>query len=391
MGHIVKELELLSLDGLGSWFGRQRHAFVPEPGQTCLNCDTELHGRFCSACGQDASNHHRHILHMVIDAIESLFHLDGRLWRTLPALFFRPGTLARDYMSGKLARHVPPFRTFLVALLLFIFASESLTHHLAKEVEHQTEEAAHALHDPVALKVHADEMVKAAQADYVKEKASAEQDRAASLKDAENDKERADVEAGYAQDMAEAKADYDKVIADPVAAATSDLELKTRGMSVVQDENFSVSTLGHEQKGPGSLKDKIQKATKNPEALTLTMFGWGHRLAVLLLPLMTLVLGALYFYRRKFYLFDHFLVACNLMSFIFLTNAIVLALPQSIMAWGFGILTVWTPVNIFMTLRGAYGSGIFGAIVKTLMLWFTTTISFVFLLAGIFLVSVNGF
>jgi hypothetical protein len=55
------------------------------------------------------------------------------------------------------------------------------------------------------------------------------------------------------------------------------------------------------------------------------------------------------------------------------------------------VLTIWTPINIFMTLRGAYGSGIFGAIVKTLLLWWTTTISFGFLLVGIFLVSVNGF
>jgi hypothetical protein len=52
-----------------------------------------------------------------------MFELDGRLARTLPLMFFGRA-LARDYMEGRLQRHVPPFRTFLVALLLFIFAAE---------------------------------------------------------------------------------------------------------------------------------------------------------------------------------------------------------------------------------------------------------------------------
>ena len=384
----MKEVELLTLDGLGSFFGRHK-AFVPEPGQKCLNCDTELHGRFCANCGQDASNHHRHIMHIVIDAIESLFHLDGRLWRTLPALFFRPGGLARDYMSGRLTRHVPPFRTFLVALLIFIFVSEGLTHRLSKEAEHQTEEAAHILQSPAAIKTYADEMMKEARTDLAEDQQEAARDRLSDLKGAETPAEKAEVEAAYAKDIQAAQAHYDRLAANPIAAATERLQKKANVSEVINDE-MSVRTFGHEEKGPGSLKEKIKKAFKNPEALTLTMFGWGHRLAVLLLPLMTLVLGAIYFYRRQYYLFDHFLVASNLMSFIFLTNAIVLALPGSLMGYGFVILAIWTPINIFMTLRGAYGSGILGGIFKTLLLWFTTTLAFVGLVVTIFMVSING-
>ncbi|MBW8880433.1 MAG: 3'-5' exonuclease, partial [Asticcacaulis sp.] len=85
---MAKELELFSLDGLGGWFRRSKpHAFVPEPGQKCLNCDTELAGRFCHACGQDADTHHRSIFHLIAEAFEGLFHLDGRIWQTLPPLF----------------------------------------------------------------------------------------------------------------------------------------------------------------------------------------------------------------------------------------------------------------------------------------------------------------
>ena len=94
----------------------------------CHNCGAELQGHFCHVCGQNADTHKRSIRHLIWEAIETTFELDGRLFRTVPALFFRPGTLARDYIDGRIVRHVPPFRTFLVALLLFIFAAEHATH-----------------------------------------------------------------------------------------------------------------------------------------------------------------------------------------------------------------------------------------------------------------------
>ena len=62
--------------------------------------------------------------------------------RTVPDLFLRPGRLARDYMEGRVARHVPPFRAFLVTLLLYMFAAEHAIHQAQAQTEKQ--EAAHA-------------------------------------------------------------------------------------------------------------------------------------------------------------------------------------------------------------------------------------------------------
>ncbi len=44
--------------------------------------------------------------------------LDGRLWRTLGALVFRPGFLTREYLAGRRRRYIRPARLFLVASLL---------------------------------------------------------------------------------------------------------------------------------------------------------------------------------------------------------------------------------------------------------------------------------
>jgi hypothetical protein len=86
------------------------------------------------------------------------------------------------------------------------------------------------------------------------------------------------------------------------------------------------------------------------------MFGWAHRLAVLLLPIIGLSLALVYVNRRQYFIYDHLLVATNLLSFSFLTNAFCMVLPMSAWPTAFGILSLWTPINLFQTLRGGYGS-----------------------------------
>ena len=116
---MIGELEAAAADWLKS-LSRPRHKAEPPVGQPCANCGAELQGYYCHVCGQSADMHKRSIFHLFWEALEALFHFDGRLWRTMPLLFFRPGKLANDYIEGRMARHVPPFRTFLVALLLFV-------------------------------------------------------------------------------------------------------------------------------------------------------------------------------------------------------------------------------------------------------------------------------
>lgn len=61
----------------------------------------------------------------MVETIEGLFHFDGRLWQTLPALARSPGRLTRDYLDGHRAPQIPPLRLFLVVLLL-VFVVGSL-------------------------------------------------------------------------------------------------------------------------------------------------------------------------------------------------------------------------------------------------------------------------
>ena len=204
------ELEAAAADSAGALVGRKKKPFTHK-GEPCKNCGTPLEGWYCYACGQNADTHHRSILHLIWEAIEGMFHLDGRLANTLPLLFFRPGKLAKDYMEGRIVRHVPPFRTFLVALLLFIFAAEHAIHGIRHQQELKEEKEAAELATPQGRKAKADEIRKEAAADRQERLQSAASERDEDLKEADADK--AKVAAEYADDVQKAQTRYAEHIA----------------------------------------------------------------------------------------------------------------------------------------------------------------------------------
>ena len=85
----------------------------------CLNCGTRLGGQYCRKCGQRSRNRLISIWQLLQEAFGDLLELDSRLWRTVLPLLIRPGQLTRDYLEGRRARYMPPFRTYLVLSVIF--------------------------------------------------------------------------------------------------------------------------------------------------------------------------------------------------------------------------------------------------------------------------------
>jgi hypothetical protein len=90
-------------------------------GAPCPNCHTTLAGPWCYNCGQRGEEFHRSIWRLTAEAFEGLTDFDGRIWQTLPKLILRPGRLTRDYLIGHRASQVPPFRIFLIVVLMVFF------------------------------------------------------------------------------------------------------------------------------------------------------------------------------------------------------------------------------------------------------------------------------
>lgn len=93
------------------------------PLPSCLNCSTTLSGQYCGNCGQRARNRLISLWELVREAFGDLFELDSRLWNTLVPLLIRPGKLTRDYLLGKRARFMPPFRSYLVLSVVFFLVA----------------------------------------------------------------------------------------------------------------------------------------------------------------------------------------------------------------------------------------------------------------------------
>lgn len=354
----MKEVEAITGGALGGWLarfnadGKSAHE-PPPPGTKCLNCQTELEGRFCHACGQEHADHHRSILHLGWETFESMFHVDGRLWRTIPWLFFQPGRLSREYFEGKRARHVPPFRTFLVSLLIFILAAEFVLHKWTHDLKHAAE------HPPAAE----------GQAGHGETKGAKPSGMEVTVNTP------AGPQIGYLKDGKVVDKDGNE-LADGIPTPQSILdEIKREGATGQRPADFNRKLEWFDT--------QMQKTIESPEYFMMIAFGWGHRLAVLLLPIFAMFLSLLYVYRRKFFVYDHLIVSMNFLSFTFLSYAIALLMPGPVRGWAVLFVTLWSPVNIFMTLRGAYGSHPLGAFLKAGILWIATWFLFIFLLIGL--------
>src|SRR6478735_6443694 len=83
----------------------------------CLNCGTPLVGPHCYRCGQHA-HVHRTMGAFFHDLIHGVLHFDGKTWRTLPLLAWKPGELTRRYIAGERARFVSPMALFLFSVFL---------------------------------------------------------------------------------------------------------------------------------------------------------------------------------------------------------------------------------------------------------------------------------
>src|SRR3954471_23687024 len=83
----------------------------------CLNCGTALIGAHCHQCGQ-AAHVHRSVAAWWHDLAHGVLHLDGKIWRTLPLLAWRPGELTRRYIQGERAKLGSPRALYLCSVFL---------------------------------------------------------------------------------------------------------------------------------------------------------------------------------------------------------------------------------------------------------------------------------
>jgi hypothetical protein len=102
----------------------QAHGSLANPEALCGNCDTPLIGAFCHSCGQAVRSPVREFFGFIKDGSAELIRPNGKFFRTLAALYFRPGQLTTRYLHGQRSAFIKPIKLyFSLSVILFLLAS----------------------------------------------------------------------------------------------------------------------------------------------------------------------------------------------------------------------------------------------------------------------------
>ncbi|MEZ5021916.1 MAG: DUF3667 domain-containing protein [Chitinophagales bacterium] len=89
----------------------------------CPNCEKfyDKDFQYCPHCGQKHEENVFTLKELLSDFLGSLISFDSKAFNSLPKLIFRPGKLTVDYLKGKRASNLSPFRMYLFfSVVLFL-------------------------------------------------------------------------------------------------------------------------------------------------------------------------------------------------------------------------------------------------------------------------------
>ena len=103
---------------------------VPDSNQShyCFACEAPMTGLYCAACGNKNDDMRRSIWSLGGELFASLTAFEGRIWKSLRSLIFKPGQMAREFSDGARTKWTSPIRMYLaMSILLFGYVSISQT------------------------------------------------------------------------------------------------------------------------------------------------------------------------------------------------------------------------------------------------------------------------
>lgn len=302
----------------------------------CLNCGAALSGPYCNQCGQ-AAHVHRNLAAYGHDLLHGVFHFEGKIWRTLPMLAFKPGDLTRRYIHGERAKFVSPLALFLFAVFLMF----AVVGGLAGEM--------HAP-DVGGLKTEL--------------RGKPLNELETGLKDKNTQKEAINRAIDKARDAERPTADLRKQL-NTVNEEIGDL--KTARNFVTGSADFTVTDL---KTGWAALDAGIDKANKNPNLFLYKIQSSAYKYSWALIPLSVPFVWLLFFWRRQFKVYDHAIFVTYSLTFMLMLTVVLTV------AWFAGLAVPWVPlagtfippIHMYRQLRGAYGVSRIGGLMRTAVL-----------------------
>jgi hypothetical protein len=89
--------------------------------KNCLNCNAEVHGKYCHVCGQENLETTESLWHLITHFFNDITHFDGKFFSTLRLLLSRPGFLSSEYKIGRRQHYLNPVRMYVFSSFVFFF------------------------------------------------------------------------------------------------------------------------------------------------------------------------------------------------------------------------------------------------------------------------------
>lgn len=139
------------------------------------------------------------------------------------------------------------------------------------------------------------------------------------------------------------------------------------------------------------LKPRVIYVSAHQREFAMGMESWLHRIAILFLPISTLLLSLLFVFQRRFFIFDHAIFSMHSLSFMGLLFTVITLVAMAPPLRGLaGWLTVAAPTHLFFHLRGYYQTSIAGTLIRMFLLLVFSVIAVVLLLGGVAALELNG-
>lgn len=87
--------------------------------KNCLNCNAQVHGKYCHICGQENIEPAESAWHLVTHFFNDITHFDGKFFSTLKLLITKPGFLSAEYKRGRRANYLNPVRMYIFTSFIF--------------------------------------------------------------------------------------------------------------------------------------------------------------------------------------------------------------------------------------------------------------------------------
>jgi hypothetical protein len=339
----------------------------PHAGNSCLNCGAVVTSNYCGECGQQA-HVHRTLGAFWHDIAHSVLHFEGKIWRTLPMLAWRPGELTRRYVQGERARFVSPMALFLFSVFLMFAVISAFGGPFGGGTP--AEERAETVREYRAERAENEAELKELTAEYNEAKATG---KATASIQAQIDAVRLEMkleEEEYRRDIQLANAEEARERQAP----------KGKGDEGEYRSDFRL--IG--ETGWTTFDKAVEKASKNRSLLFYKLQTNAYKFSWALIPISVPFVWLLFLHRRRYRqyrAYDHVVFVTYSIAFMSLGYiALTLLRPLGASSTIAGLAIAFgPPIHMYRQLRGAYQLSRFSALWRTFLL-----INFAFIAAGLF-------